>query len=103
MYAVLKSGGKQYRVTVGDRIDVEKLPNAVGEQVTLESVLMLENEGQVTVGKPMIAGAKVIATVVDEGKGIKTTHFDYRNKHRRRKTIGHRQQYTRLEISEINV
>ncbi len=101
MYAVLKTGGKQYRVTVGDKIDVEKLPNAIGDQVTLDSVLMLENEGQVTVGKPMVTGAKVIAKVVDEGKGVKVTHFDYRNKHRRRKTIGHRQQYTRLEISEI--
>ncbi len=103
MYAVLKTGGKQYRVTVGDKIDVEKLPNAVGDQVTLDSVLMLENDGQVTVGKPMVAGAKVVAKVVDEGKGDKVTHFDYRNKHRRRKTIGHRQQYTRLEISEINI
>ena len=103
MYAILKTGGKQYRVTVGDKIDVEKLPNAVGEQVTLESVLMLENDGQVTVGKPMVAGAQVVAKVVDEGKGVKVTHFDYRNKHRRRKTLGHRQQYTRLEISEINV
>ncbi|MBI5029510.1 MAG: 50S ribosomal protein L21 [Chloroflexi bacterium] len=103
MYAVLKTGGKQYRVTVGDKIDVEKLPNAIGDQVTLDSVLMLENDGQVTVGKPMIAGATVVAKVVDEGKGVKVTHFDYRNKHRRRKTIGHRQQYTRLEISEINI
>lgn len=103
MYAVLKTGGKQYRVTIGDKIDVEKLPNAVGEQVTLEGVLMLENDGQVTVGKPMVAGAKVVAKVVNEGKGDKVTHFDYRNKHRRRKTIGHRQQYTRLEISEINI
>ena len=103
MYAVLKTGGKQYRVTVGDKIDVEKLPNAIGDQVTLQSVLMLENDGQVTVGKPMIAGASVVAKVVDEGKGDKVTHFDYRNKHRRRKTIGHRQQYTRLEISEINI
>ena len=103
MYAVLKTGGKQYRVTVGDKIDVEKLPNAVGDQVTLESVLMVENDGQVTVGKPMISGAKVVAKVIDEGKGDKVTHFDYRNKHRRRKTIGHRQQYTRLEISEISI
>jgi large subunit ribosomal protein L21 len=103
MYAVLKTGGKQYRVTVGDKIDVEKLPNAVGEQVTLESVLMVENDGQVTVGMPMVSGARVVAKVVDEGKGVKVTHFDYRNKHRRRKTIGHRQQYTRLEISEISI
>ncbi len=101
MYAIIKTGGKQYRVAVGDKIDVEKLPNAVGEQVTLGNVLMIENEGNVTVGKPMVSGAQVVAKVIDKGKGAKVIHFDYRNKHRRRKTIGHRQQYTRLEISEI--
>ena len=103
MYAIIKTGGKQYRVAVGDKIDVEKLPNAVGDQVTLGDVLMLENGDNVTVGKPMVAGAQVIAKIVGEGKGDKTIHFDYRNKHRRRKTIGHRQQYTRLEISEIRM
>ena len=101
MYAVIKTGGKQYRVAVGDKINVEHLPNPVGERVTLGDVLMIEDAGNVTVGKPMIAGAQVVAQVLDEGKGRKTIHFDYRNKHRRRKTIGHRQQYTRLEISEI--
>ncbi len=103
MYAVLKTGGKQYRVAVGDKIDVERLPNAVGDQVTLSDVLMIEKDGQVTVGKPMITGAKVVAKVVTEGKGDKVVHFDYRNKHRRRKTIGHRQLFTRLEISEIQI
>ena len=101
MYAIIKTGGKQYRVAVGDKIDVEKLPNAVGDQVTLTDVLMIENDGNVSVGKPTVTGAHVLAKVLDEGKGRKTIHFDYRNKHRRRKTIGHRQQYTRLEISEI--
>lgn len=103
MYAVFKSGGKQYRVTVGDQVDVEKLPNAIGEQVTLNNVLMIENEGTVTVGKPMVPGAAIIAQVVDAGKGPKVIHFDYRNKHRRRKTIGHRQEFTRLRIAEIRV
>ena len=101
MFAVIKSGGKQYRVAVGDKIEVEKLPNAVGDQVTLGDVLMIENEGNLTIGKPQVSGAQVVATVVGEGKGVKTIHFDYRSKHRRRKTIGHRQQYTRLEIAEI--
>lgn len=101
MYAVLKTGGKQYRVAVGDKIEVEKLPNAVGDQVTLTDVLMIENEGAVTVGKPMVAGAQVVAKIVGEGKGDKVIHFDYRNKHRRRKTHGHRQEFTRLEIAEI--
>ncbi len=101
MYAIVKTGGKQYRVAVGDKIDVERLPKAVGDQVTLSDVLMIENEGNVIVGKPTVVGAQVVAKVVDAGKGRKTIHFDYRNKHRRRKTIGHRQQYSRLEIAEI--
>jgi large subunit ribosomal protein L21 len=103
MFAVLKTGGKQYRVAVGDKIDVERLPNAVGDQVTLNDVLMIEKDGQVMIGKPKVVGAAIVATVVDEGKGDKVVHFDYRNKHRRRKTIGHRQSFTRLEISEIRV
>jgi large subunit ribosomal protein L21 len=103
MYAIIKTGGKQFRVAVGDKIEVEKLPNDVGDQVTLDSVLMIENGGDVTVGKPMVQGAQVVAKVVGEGKGEKTIHFDYRNKHRRRKTIGHRQEFTRLEISEIKI
>lgn len=101
MYAIIKSGGKQYRVAVGDKIEVEKLPNAVGDQVALSDVLMIENEGNVTLGKPQVAGAQVLAKVIEIGKGRKTIHFDYRNKHRRRKTIGHRQEYSRLEIAEI--
>jgi large subunit ribosomal protein L21 len=103
MYAIIKTGGKQYRVAVGDKIEVEKIPNAVGDQITLSDVLMIEDAGSVTVGKPLVNGAQVIAQVVGEGKGRKAIHFDYRNKHRRRKTIGHRQEYTRLEIAEIRV
>ncbi len=103
MYAVLKTGGKQYRVAVGDKIQVEKLSAAVGDKITLDSVLMVEQDGKVSTGSPMVSGASVVATVLGEGKGKKVTHFDYRNKHRRRKTIGHRQQFTRLEISEIKL
>lgn len=103
MFAVIKTGGKQYRVAVGDRIQVEKLPNAVGEQIALDSVLMVEDDDKISTGTPLVKGAQVIAKVVGEGKGRKVVHFDYRNKHRRRKTIGHRQQFTRLEIAEIKV
>ncbi len=103
MYAIIKSGSKQYRVAVGDKIDVEKLPNKVGDKVTLSDVLMIDKDGAVSVGKPVVKGASVLAQVVEEGKGAKVTHFDYRNKHRRRKTHGHRQQFTRLEISDIRV
>ncbi len=101
MYAIIKSGSKQYRVAVGDKIAVEKLANKVGDKITLKDVLMVEKDGAVNVGKPVIKGASVLAQVVEEGKATKVTHFDYRNKHRRRKTHGHRQQFTRLEISEI--
>ena len=103
MYAILKTGGKQYRVTIGDKIDVEKLPIEVGEQVTLSDVLMVEDGGNVSVGKPFVAGAQVVAKVVAQDQGRKVIHFDYRNKHRRRKTIGHRQLFTRLEIAEIRL
>ena len=103
VYAIIKSGAKQYRVAVGDKIDVEKLPNKVGDKVTLSNVLMVERDGTVSLGKSIPKGASVLAKVVEEGKSRKVTHFDYRNKHRRRKTHGHRQQFTRLEISEIKV
>ncbi len=101
MFAILKTGGKQYRVAVGDKIDVERLPNTLGDQVLLNDVLMIQKDDQVLVGKPTVAGATVVARVINEGKGDKVVHFDYRNKHRRRKTLGHRQMFTRLEIVEI--
>lgn len=101
MFAVVKTGGKQYRVSVGDQIDVERLPCAVGDQVTLNDVLMIAKDDQVMIGKPTVPGATVIAKVLGEGKGDKVIHFDYRNKHRRRRTHGHRQLLTRLEIAEI--
>lgn len=103
MYAVVKSGGKQFRVSVGEVIEVEKLPNAVGEEIKLENVLMIEKDGDIQTGSPLIAGAHIVAKVLGDIKGKKVIHFDYRNKHRRRKTIGHRQQYTRLEISDIKI
>lgn len=103
MYAVIQSGGKQYRVAVGDKINVEKLPNTVGDKVTLSDVRMVERDGKISIGKPVVKGAQVIAKVVGEGKGKKVIHFDYRNKHRRRKTIGHRQAFTCLEISQIKI
>ncbi len=103
MYAVVKAGGKQYRVAVGDTIEVDRMPNAVGDEITLGNVLIVESDGKVNTGMPFVNGAQVIAKVVGDTKGKKVIHFDYRNKHRRRKTIGHRQQYTRLEISEIRI
>jgi large subunit ribosomal protein L21 len=98
VYAIVKTGGKQYRVTVGDQINVEKLAHKVGDEVKLTDVLLVAD------GENYKAGAsagQVVATVVGEGQGPKVTNFDYRNKHRRRVTRGHRQLFTRLEIKEI--
>ncbi len=100
MYAIIKTGGKQYRVTVGDQIQVEKLPYKVGEEVKLTDVLFIADGDQYSVGQAASKG-HVVASVVDEGKGKKVINFDYRNKHRRRTTNGHRQPFTRLEIKNI--
>ncbi|MCC7162711.1 MAG: 50S ribosomal protein L21 [Anaerolineae bacterium] len=99
MYAIIRTGNKQYRVEKGDRIAVERLANQVGDQVKLE-VLFLGDGDKYTVGKDL-AGASVIAQVLDERKGKKVIAFDYRNKHRRRTTRGHRQIETHLEIKDI--
>jgi large subunit ribosomal protein L21 len=101
MYAIIKSGNKQYRVEKGDRIQVEKLPNAVGDEVTLTDVLLVADGEQFHTDKQKLSNASVVARVLDERKGRKVISFDYRNKHRRRTTHGHRQTYTHLEIKEI--
>jgi large subunit ribosomal protein L21 len=99
MYAIIRSGNKQYRVEKGDRIAVEKLPNQIGDQVKLETLFVGDGDKHL-VGKD-VAGANVVAQVVGERKGVKVLSFDYRNKHRRRTTHGHRQTQTHLEIKDI--
>ncbi len=103
MYAVVETGGKQYRVTVGQTIEVEKLPFAVGERVELDKVLLVADGDEVKVGQPTVKGAKVLATVVEHGKGKKIIVFKYKPKERYRRKKGHRQAYTRLRIEEIVV
>jgi len=100
-YAIVESGGRQYRVSVGDVIDVEALAAPVGQQVTLDRVLLLAREGQVTVGRPTVSGAAIQATVLEHGKRRKVTIFRYRPKQRYHVKTGHRQPYTRLAIDEI--
>jgi large subunit ribosomal protein L21 len=99
MYAIVRTGNKQYRVEKGDRIAVEKLPNEIGDEVKLD-VLFVGNGDSYQVGQT-VSGASVLAKVVDERKGKKVISFDYRNKHRRRTTHGHRQTETHLEIKDI--
>ena len=99
MYAVIKTGGKQYRVSEGDEIFVEKLEVADGKDVTFNEVLMVNGK----VGTPYLDGASVTGTVLKHGKGKKIRIFKYKNKSRsNRKTQGHRQPYTKIKITKIN-
>lgn len=101
IYAIIETGGKQYRVTLGQTIDVERLDVADGETVELDRVLFIAEGDRVTVGKPTIEGAKVIATSQGEGKGKKIIVFKYKSKVRYRRKMGHRQLYTRLTVDKI--
>lgn len=101
MYAILKSGARQYRAVVGETILVEKLPVEVGEQLKLDQVLLIADEDQVKVGQPTVEGARVLATVVAQEKGPKVKIFKYRPSKRYRRRAGHRQRYTRLRVDEI--
>ena len=103
MYAVMKSGARQYRAGIGDTIRVEKLPADPGEQIELDEVLLIVNDDGVEIGQPTVAGAKVLATVVAQEKGPKITVFKYRPRKRYQRHAGHRQQYTRLRVDEIVV
>lgn len=101
MYAVIETGGKQYKVTVGQTIDVERLPAVQGESVTLEQVLMVVDGEEIKVGQPTVKGASVSATVVQHDLGRKAVIFRYRPKQRYRVKKGHRQRFTRLRIEDI--
>ena len=102
-YAIIESGGKQYRAVEGSTIEVDRLSAEIGQSVDLGSVLLLVDGDQVSVGLPMVGGAKISATVVDHVKGPKIDVFRYRPKKRIRVKTGHRQQYTRLKINSIEV
>ncbi len=103
MYAVVKTGGKQYRVSPGDSVEVEKLPYDVGEQIELDQVLLVANGSGTKIGQPLVEGAKVKATVTRQVKGRKVIVFRYHASKRYRRKRGHRQHYTRLRIDEIVV
>ncbi len=101
MYAVIKTGGKQYRVSPGDSIEVEKLPHEVGQQIELDQVLLVAGSSGARIGQPLVPDARVKATVTRQAKGRKVIVFKYRNKNRYRRRKGHRQHFTRLRIDEI--
>jgi large subunit ribosomal protein L21 len=101
VYAVVETGGKQYKVTKGQEIDVEKLNVEPGQTIELDKVLLVSNDDQVAVGQPTVPGARVVAKVVGDEKGPKLTIFRYKSKVRYRRKTGHRQTYTRLAIEDI--
>ena len=103
MYAVIKTGGKQYRVSAGEKLKVESLPAEVGAEITLDQVLMVADGDNVTLGSPMLSGASVKATVVSHGRGEKIKIFKMRRRKHYRKTLGHRQNYTEIHISGIHI
>lgn len=101
MYAVIKTGGKQYRVAEGDVLKVEKLNAEAGSEVVFDEVLTVVNDTDVKIGQPVVEGAKVTAKVVEQGKGEKILVFKYKAKSNYRKRQGHRQPFTKVEISKI--
>lgn len=102
MYAIVESGGRQYRAEVGHTFSVEKLPYEVGEQIELD-VLLVSNDDDVRIGQPVVDGASVKVTIMDQYKGKKIFVWKYRPRKRYRRRRGHRQLYTRLRVDEINL
>jgi len=101
MYAILETGGKQYKVSEGDVIFIEKLNLQDGDPVKFDKILAVSNEGEVNVGTPLLDGAAVEATVVKSGKGKKIRVFKYKPKKGYHKMQGHRQAYTKVQIDKI--
>ena len=102
MYAVFKTGGKQYRVGAGDRLRVEKLPGNVGDSVAFDEVLLVHNDEVGTkLGRPLVGGAKVEAKIVAQGLGRKIIVFKFRRRKNYRRKRGHRQPFTAVEITNI--
>lgn len=101
-YAIIETGGKQYRVAVGDRLAIEKLPVEAGSDVTFDRVLMVGGNGSANVGTPLVAGASVQARVEEQFRGEKIIVFKYKPKKRYRRRTGHRQSLTRVAITAIN-
>ena len=101
MYAVIKTGGKQYKVVAGERLKVQKIVGDVGATVVIDKVLMISDDANTTIGSPLISGATVSATVLSHGRADKVMIFKFRRRKHYRKTQGHRQSFTEIQIGEI--
>ncbi len=103
MYAVLETGSKQYRVSAGDKLEIERLAIEAGQPVTFDRVLLVSNEGKISVGSPTVANASVVADVVEHIRGEKKIAFKMKRRKGYHKTIGHRQELTIVQIKEIKI
>lgn len=103
MYAIIKTGGKQYQVSAGDRLVVEKLEGNIGDNVDLSEVLLVADGEAITVGRPVVEGAKVVATITEQGKHKKIKVFKKKRRKGYKLMKGHRQPYTTLKIAEISL
>lgn len=103
MYAVIKTGGKQYKVSEGDTLDVEKIDGEKGNEVIFEEILMISKEGEIKVGTPYVEGAKVTGEIVAQTRGSKIKVFKMKRRKGYRKKTGHRQELTGLKIKEISM
>jgi large subunit ribosomal protein L21 len=102
MHAVIKTGGKQYRVVTGEKLKIEQIPADVGTEITLDQILMVGEGESVQIGTPLLAGASVKATVLSQGRHDKVTIFKMRRRKHYQKHQGHRQNFTELQISAVN-
>ena len=102
MYAVIKTGGKQYRVAAGEKLKIEQIPAEVGAEITLDQILMVGEGESVKVGAPLVSGASVKATVLSQGRHKKVTIFKMRRRKHYQKHQGHRQNYTEIRIDGIS-
>ena len=102
MYAVLETGSKQYRVVAGDTLEIERLDTAAGQPFTFDRVLLINNDGKVTIGSPTVPSATVVVDVVEHIRGDKKVTFKMKRRKGYHKTIGHRQELTVVKVKEIN-
>jgi large subunit ribosomal protein L21 len=102
MYAVFRTGGKQYRATQGDRLRVERITAEVGDSIEFDEILLVGEGADVTIGSPLVAGGKVAATVTAQGRGKKIDVIKFKRRKNYKRHLGHRQHYTEVEITSIS-
>ena len=102
MFAVIKTGGKQYKVKEGEVLKIEKIAGAAGDKIDFEVLLLADEEGKdVKIGKPLVSGAKVVAEILEQGRARKVNIIKYKPKVRYRRKAGHRQMYTKVKIASV--